>query len=224
MAEHAGESIPKACASWAQVMGAYRLLSNGDVDPHAVQTPHRQLTRKACANLPVVLAVSDITDLDFTGRTGIRGLGRLGDGGGQGLQQHTTLAVGPEGGVIGVLRQHWYRRPEASGSETRRQMQLLANGAAEVRLLEADLGSTPLPAQTGALLGLALWRFGEFEDALDAWESTSVCEPGDLTLHLLLAWRLAALDPPRTVQVRRHLEAQGLRGRHAPPHRHLHRG
>lgn len=123
MAEHAGESIPKACASWAQVMGAYRLLSNGDVDPHAVQTPHRQLTRKACANLPVVLAVSDITDLDFTGRTGIRGLGRLGDGGGQGLQQHTTLAVGPEGGVIGVLRQHWYRRPEASGSETRRQMQ-----------------------------------------------------------------------------------------------------
>jgi Transposase DNA-binding len=123
MAEHAGESIPKACASWTDAMAAYRLLSNSDVDPHAVQAPHRVHTRKACASVPVVLAVSDITDLDFTGRTKITGLGRLGDGGGLGLQQHTTLAVEPGGGVIGVLRQHWYRRPEAPQGEARRTRQ-----------------------------------------------------------------------------------------------------
>jgi hypothetical protein len=123
MAEHVGESIPKACASWADAIAAYRLLSNGDVDPDAVQTPHREHTRKACASLPVVLAVSDITDLDFTGRTKIEGLGRLGDGRGQGLQQHTTLAVEPGRGVIGVLRQHWYRRPEVPDGEARRKRQ-----------------------------------------------------------------------------------------------------
>jgi hypothetical protein len=121
MAEHAGESIPKACASWTDAIAAYRLLSNSDVDPDAVQTPHREYTRKACARLPVVLAVSDITDLDFTGRTKVKGLGRLGDGRGLGLQQHTTLAVEPDGGVIGVLRQHWYRRPEAPHGEARRK-------------------------------------------------------------------------------------------------------
>ena len=123
MAQHAGESIPQACASWAQAMGAYRLLSNQAVDPHAMQAPHRERTRKACATLPVVLAVSDISDLDFTGRTGIKGLGRLGDGGGRGLQQHTTLAVVPDGGVMGVLRQHWYTRPEAPEGESRRKRQ-----------------------------------------------------------------------------------------------------
>jgi hypothetical protein len=123
MATHAGESIPKACASWAEAMGAYRLLSNPQVDPHAVQRPHRERVRKACATMPVVLAVSDITDLDFTGRTGVEGLGRLGDGGGLGLQQHTTLAIEPNGSMIGVLRQKWYKRPEAAEGETRRQQQ-----------------------------------------------------------------------------------------------------
>jgi Transposase Tn5 dimerisation domain/Transposase DDE domain len=69
----------------------------------------------------VVLAISDITDLDFTGRGGISGLGRLGDGRGQGLQQHTTLGLDPDAGVIGVLRQKWYLRPEAPKGETRGQ-------------------------------------------------------------------------------------------------------
>jgi hypothetical protein len=123
MADHAGESIPKACASWAETMAAYRLLSNPAVDPRAVQGPHRERTRKLCATLPVVLAVSDITDLDFTSRKGVKGLGRLGDGRGRGLQQHTTLAVHPDGGLIGVLRQHWYKRPEAPEGEPLRKRQ-----------------------------------------------------------------------------------------------------
>lgn len=133
MAEHAGESFPKACGSWGELMGVYRLLSNPSVDAAAIQGPHREATRKACAALPVVLAVSDITDLDFTGRKGIKGLGRIGDGGGRGLQQHTTLAVSTEGSVIGVLRQHFYRRPEAEEDETRR--------ARQARWCESDVWS-----------------------------------------------------------------------------------
>lgn len=123
MATRAGASIPRACGNWAETIGAYRLLSNPDVDPHAVQGPHRELTRNRCAELPVVLAVSDTTDLDFTGRTKVRGLGRQGDGGGRGLQQHTTLAIDPFGGVIGVLNQHWFTKPQPPAGETRRARQ-----------------------------------------------------------------------------------------------------
>lgn len=123
MAQHAGASIPRACGSWADVIAAYRLLSNPSVDPHAIQQSHRELTRKACAAEPVVLAVSDITDLDFTDRKNVRGLGKLGDGRGRGLQQHTTLAVTTDGSVMGVLAQHWYCRPEAPEAETRRERQ-----------------------------------------------------------------------------------------------------
>ena len=121
MARHTGESIPKACGSWAEVMGAYRLLSNDQVTPDDLQTPHRELARKACAELPVVLAVSDITYLDFTGRTGISGLGCIGHGVGRGLKQYTTLAVTPEGSVLGVLWQRWIRQDRVPKNETRRQ-------------------------------------------------------------------------------------------------------
>lgn len=121
--DQAGQSIPKRCGGWAELMGAYRLLSNDAVDPHQMQRPHRDLTRQVCVDQGVILAVSDITDLDFTGRVNITGLGKLGNGQGRGLQQHTMLAVAPEGGVLGILDQRWYARPEAPPGETLRQRQ-----------------------------------------------------------------------------------------------------
>jgi len=84
---------------------------------------------------------------------------------------------------------------------------LLANGAAEIRLYSADYGTSGLEASTGALLGLALWRFGERIDALSTWEGASIDHPEDARLHLLLGARLVQIDPPRPAASRRHLEA-----------------
>jgi hypothetical protein len=84
---------------------------------------------------------------------------------------------------------------------------LLSGGAAEIRFLSADFGTTALDASTGTLLGLALWRIGERVDALSTWEGASIDHPDDARLHLLLGARLVALDPPRPVAARRHLEA-----------------
>ncbi len=131
--EHAGQSIPKSCGRWADILGAYRLLSNGAVDPHEIQRPHRDLTREACVGRGVVLAVADITDLDYTDHPKTTGLGKLGDGRQRGLQQHTVLAVEPEGGVLGILDQRWYTRPESPEGESRR--------ARQSRWCEADVWS-----------------------------------------------------------------------------------
>jgi hypothetical protein len=114
-------SLPKQCGSWADLKAAYRLLSNEAVDPQGIQRPHRQLTRQACAEHPVVLCVQDDSELDFSTRTKIKGLGHSGNGLGQGLIQHSTLAVLPDGRVLGVLDQFWFNRIEAPASETRRQ-------------------------------------------------------------------------------------------------------
>lgn len=121
--DHAGQSIPKSCGRWADIIAAYRLLSNGAVDPHEIQCPHRELTRRACAGRGVVLAASDITDLDYTDHPRTSGLGKLGDGRQRGLQQHTVLALDPEGGMLGILDQRWYTRPESPEGETRRERQ-----------------------------------------------------------------------------------------------------
>ncbi|MBL8841122.1 MAG: hypothetical protein JNL90_06265 [Planctomycetes bacterium] len=88
---------------------------------------------------------------------------------------------------------------------------LLANGAAEVRLLCADAGPVPSSPRTSALLGMALARIGEPLDVRATWESGALEWPDDTALHLLLAWWLPALDPPQVEAARRHLEAARVR-------------
>jgi hypothetical protein len=118
------QSIPDQMGhNWADLTGAYRFFSNPDVNSQAIQGPHRQLTRLACANRGVVLCVQDTTDLDYSSRKQTKNLGSIGDGHGRGILQHTALAVSTEGEVIGILAQTWHKRVERPAQETRRQRQ-----------------------------------------------------------------------------------------------------
>ncbi len=123
MAGNVGQSIPKQCQTWGDVKAAYRFLSNPRIDPAAIGEPHRQLTREACKDHPVVLCVQDTTELDFTAHPRTRGLGKIGKGTTQGMLQHTTLAVTPAGQVLGILDERWHNRVEADGDETRTERQ-----------------------------------------------------------------------------------------------------
>ena len=72
----------------------------------------------------MVLCVQDDTDLNFTHRTKIKGLGKVGGrGAGRGIMQHTTLAVLPDGHLLGVLDQFWFNRIQTAEYETRLQRQ-----------------------------------------------------------------------------------------------------
>ncbi len=71
----------------------------------------------------MVLCVQDDTPLAFNRRTKVKGLGKLANGQGQGIMQHTTLAVAPDGRLLGVLDQFWFNRVDAPQSETRQQRQ-----------------------------------------------------------------------------------------------------
>lgn len=123
IARQAGESLPRQLGGRGSALsGAYRFLSNAAIKPAGMQSGHRGEVVAACRQQAVVLCVQDTTELDFTGRQ-TRGLGQIGDGGGQGLEQHTALAVVPGGGVLGILHQHLYIRPERRQGETRRQRQ-----------------------------------------------------------------------------------------------------
>jgi len=114
-------SLPKATDSWADLKAAYHFLSNPRVTPDDIQTPHRRHARERCSRYPVVLVVQDLTDLDFTRRKKTKGLGKIGNGGGRGLLQHTALAVTPDAQVLGVLHQEWMICPEPPDGETRKE-------------------------------------------------------------------------------------------------------
>ncbi len=62
--------------------------------------------------------MQDTSELDFTGRT-VQGLGPIGNGGGQGLLQHSTLVIDPKGYLVGVLHQIWRLRVSTPEGETR---------------------------------------------------------------------------------------------------------
>ena len=123
MADAPNQSLPKQCGRWGDLKAAYRLLNHPQIRPDQITAVHRQCTREQAQQSPVVLCVQDTTDLDYTHRTAVRGLGKIGDGGGRGFRQHTGLAVSEDGQVLGILHQEWFLPCEPSEGETRRQRQ-----------------------------------------------------------------------------------------------------
>jgi hypothetical protein len=121
MATAPHQSLPKQCNSWGDLKAAYGVLHHPKVRPDQIQSRHRQRVGQACRSRSLILAVQDTTELDFTTRSAVAGLGPIGDGRGRGLLQHSTLALTPEGALLGVLHQIWRTRVPAPEGETRRQ-------------------------------------------------------------------------------------------------------
>jgi hypothetical protein len=105
-------SIPKACGPWGQTKAAYRFLDNDKVTEDDLLAPHYQSTQKRLKDHPVVLAVQDTTQIDFTSHTGTTGLGILSDPEHQGLFYHPTLLVSPEKTPLGLAHHLVWERPK----------------------------------------------------------------------------------------------------------------
>ena len=111
LAARPGGSLPAACRDLAALKATYRLLANEAISREALLAGHVAATWERVAGEAVVLAVQDTTDLDFSGHTATGGLGRIGNGYGQGLYVHTTLAITPERLPLGLLGQQVWARP-----------------------------------------------------------------------------------------------------------------
>jgi len=96
-------SLPTACEGWAETKAAYRLLSNGAVDPMELLACHAGKSEHRAQGHPVVLCIQDTTELDFTSQPGIAGLGRLSYEAQYGLYAHLTLMATPERLALGVM-------------------------------------------------------------------------------------------------------------------------
>ena len=119
LAREAHGILPESFDGWAQLKAAYRLMEQPDVRYEDIIAPHRQRVRIACGEPGEYLLVEDTSELSFTGRQGMVGLGRIGDGRGQGMLVHTNLALRierwnaqhePEVTVRGLMHQQWWAR------------------------------------------------------------------------------------------------------------------
>lgn len=96
MAADPGASLPNQIEDPGELRRAYGLLNNERVSIEALLAPQCRKTLEVAGRVGLVLMVEDSTELDFTKHPSKRGLGPIGNGKGQGVILHSTLAVEPE--------------------------------------------------------------------------------------------------------------------------------
>jgi transposase Tn5 family protein/transposase-like protein len=120
LAERPEGSIPSAFQSWGETQAAYRFFSNEKATAERVLEPHRDATLQRAKQFPVVLCVQDTTELDYTSKPQVQGLGPLTYECSIGLYIHPTLAITPERLCLGALDLWtWARDPEDHGGKDR---------------------------------------------------------------------------------------------------------
>jgi hypothetical protein len=114
MIKHPGGTLPEKLPDPAELKAFYRLMNHVSVTHEAVLAAATQRTADRAAQVEgIVLWVHDQTELDFTSRRTLPGLGQIGNGGGRGYLCHNTLVVeAATGDVLGLGYQKLAKRPK----------------------------------------------------------------------------------------------------------------
>lgn len=130
-------SIPAACRGWTETQAAYRFFDNEKVSAEGVLVPHIEATRERMRGEAVVLCVTDTTELDYSGKKDIRGLGPLTYQAQRGMYLHASLAVTPERVTLGVLDALFWARDPAGYGNSREQADRPIEEKESIRWLES---------------------------------------------------------------------------------------
>lgn len=144
MAANPGASIPQLFAHPYDVKATYTFFAHPEVDADRVGSVHRTWVHEQLEEPGRYLLIEDTTELDWSGRSPIKGLGLIGNhrAGAQGLKLQSVLAARWEADapaddngrrpaleLLGVVDQQYYRRvPRPKGekkgaSQARKQRQ-----------------------------------------------------------------------------------------------------
>jgi hypothetical protein len=95
MAIHPGRTIPQLCDSPYAVKATDNLFKHQDATPDNMQSGHRALVLDAMRQPGVSLLLEDTTELSWSGKHAMAGLGPIGNSaaGLQGFFLHTVLSV-----------------------------------------------------------------------------------------------------------------------------------
>ena len=194
LAQHPTAALPEACGDGAMLKAAYRFFANDDIDPQDFLSSHIESTYSRLAKVPLVLAVQDTTEVDWTGHPATTGLGPLGHPACQGLHVHSTLAFTPERVPLGLLAQHvWARDPDDIGKRTRRKQLPISQK-------ESQKWLTSLEAVCSARDWCAQTRFVSVGDReADVFDLLAAERPEGVDLLVRASWDRCVEAPERYV-------------------------
>ena len=139
------DSLPDQTETWGDLKAAYRLFDAADVTFAGVATPHWQRTRDGSPGR--VLILDDTTEVDFSARRQIQGLGPVGNGRRRGFLLHSGLMVAADSeaihGLAGQLIH--YRKPVPKGEKRTARLKRERESEIWGRLIQ-QIGSPPAGA------------------------------------------------------------------------------
>jgi hypothetical protein len=146
IAGNPGTSIPQLFARPYDVKAAYGFFDHPEVNAQSVQSAHRAGVMEQMERPGTYLLIEDTTELDWSGRRAIPGLGPMGNRneGTQGVRLHSVVAArwpvegqivqaGHRPGVelVGLASQEYYRRVPRTAGDKRNDSQARKRRARE---------------------------------------------------------------------------------------------
>lgn len=204
LAQHPTASLPEACGTGAMLKAAYRFFSNDAIETHDLLHSHIEATYSRLAQVPLVLAVQDTTEIDWTAHPATQGLGPLGHRACQGLHVHRTLAFTPERVPLGLLAQQvWARDPNDIGKRARRKQQPISQK-------ESQKWLTSLAAVCSVQAEGPITRVVSVGDReADVYDLLATARPEGVELLIRASWDRCVHAPERYVWAT--VEAQAVR-------------
>jgi hypothetical protein len=192
LAQHPTAMLPEACGADAMLKAASRFFDNDAIEPQDVLISHREATYGRLAQVPLVLAAQETTEVDWTAHPATKDLGPLGHSACQGLMVHTTLAFTPERVPLGLLAQQvWARDPDEVGKRTRRKQ-------LPIRQKESQQWLTSLEAVFSARAECPQTRFVSVGDReADVYDVLAAERPEGVELLIRASWDRCVSAPPR---------------------------
>lgn len=123
LAKHPGGTLPDKIKDPADLQALYRLVQRREVTHASVLAPHQAETIRRIEQHPgPLLAISDATELDYSGLKSIKNLGQIGNGSRRGYVCQNLLIVDPNGRqALGLANQILHTRAKTPPGEAREQ-------------------------------------------------------------------------------------------------------
>lgn len=107
-----GRTIPQTFQTWGEIKATYNFFGNDAVSEKKLLKPHMKKTIERIQEYPVVLLISDTTELDYTSKIAMEGRERVTNKK-KGLWLHPTMAITSEKLPLGLVEiNFWSRRPD----------------------------------------------------------------------------------------------------------------
>src|SRR4030095_7742313 len=194
LAQRPGASLPEACGDSAMLKAAYRFFDTPAIEPQDLLDSHIGATLPRVAPVPLVLAVQDTTELDWTTHPATTGLGPLGHPAHRGLHVHTTLAFTPERVPLGLLAQQvWARDPNDVGKRATRKQRAITEKESQKWLTSVEA----VLAAHGACPRTRFVSVGDRE--ADVYDLLALARPAGVDLLIRAAWDRCVTQPEHYV-------------------------